>query len=144
MQSSPMSNRSLVLPAVSIPAELPLRVLQVIHRAHMRRLRLQFVLMCFGFGMSGSYLVANWSVLLEEWQASSFLDYVSLFVSDPDIVFSNVSDSIVGLFEALPATFLVVSLVSAAFLFGAFLFGVTLRHIRRLSERSAPFLIPRA
>jgi hypothetical protein len=137
-----MSIRSLALPVVSMPAELPLRVLRVIHRAQMRRLRAQFVLMCFGFGMSGTYLVANWSVLLEEWQASSFLDYVSLFISDPDIVFSNVADSIIGLLEALPATLLVVSLVSVAFLFGAFLFGVSIRHFRRLSERSVPFLIP--
>ncbi|HWR00020.1 MAG TPA: hypothetical protein VN397_04220 [Candidatus Methylomirabilis sp.] len=101
------------LPFPETPPSLYERVMHAIDRARTSRLRARFALAVSGFVVSIGAAVASWSAVWTELRESSFVDFVRLAASDPDIVFMNAKDLLLGLAETIPlGTVLLVLLVA--------------------------------
>lgn len=114
------------------PPDLLDRVMGAIRRARVRRLRVRFALFVSGFAASVGYAAVNWPLLWEEIRTSSFVEFLLLAASDPDVVFANGKDFAYGLLEALPLEAMLAAFAGAFFLLAAVVLTDALRHIRRM------------
>ncbi len=116
-----------------LPTNLLQKILSALERAQLRQLRLRYSLMLSGFATSLGYVAWQWSTISQEISSSSFVEFVRLAISDPDIIASYGQDFFLGLLESLPTgTILVISLV-IFFLCGA----IAIRHMTRNLKRSS-------
>lgn len=117
------------------PLEAPVgllgRVMNTVRSIQLRQLRIRFAIVLTGFIVSVTYIISSWSLLWEEFQTSSFFEFVRLAFSDPDIVFTNIKVFFTGLLEAMPSDALFVIATSLFFLLAIIILTRTWRQIRQ-------------
>lgn len=119
------------LPPIEPPANLLEKILHRIHALRLRSLRRRLLGAAVGIVGSILYTVLNWPALQFELQQSSLFNLLRLFISDPDILFTNLKDLALGLLEIIPLETLLLGLISCFFII-AIAFNMTaLRHERR-------------
>lgn len=119
------------LTPIEPPASLLERVLDAVMRARIRMLRFRFVSVLIGAIGTILLIGLNVSWLVSEAQGSSFVGFLRLIVSDPDVVFAHATDFGWSLLESLPVATVVVTLTGIFFLLAAFGFGQAFLRARR-------------
>lgn len=120
-----------LMPDPELPVGLFERVSGAIQRAQLRRLFGRVVLAVLGFAVSLSYAIFEWTSFWQEASSSSFVEFLRLAVSDPDVVMVHVQDFAIGLLETLPISTIFMVSISAFFCIGAVIAFDALRHARR-------------
>ncbi|MBU1907519.1 hypothetical protein KKF59_00095 [Patescibacteria group bacterium] len=103
------------LPPLEPPPDLLQKVLARIHTVRMRRLYAQLSAAAAGTILSLSYIAFSWSAFASQIQESSFLAMLKLLWSDPDIVFSNLTNIVLGLLESIPLDSVILALIVCFF-----------------------------
>lgn len=119
------------LPPVETPPSLFERVMRAIERVRARRLYARCAFASSALTLSIGYVAVSWSAMLAELSESSFIEFMRLVYSDPDIVLGNVKDLALGVVETLPYVSIVLTLVIAFSLVGIVALADSLRHLRR-------------
>ena len=84
------------------PTELLPRILTRVEELQLRRWYIRLAALLTVTGTMATYLVLRWTIISQELQASSFLQLLRVAFSDPDVVFANTTDFMLGLLESLP------------------------------------------
>jgi len=84
------------------PAHLAHAITTRIEQVALRRIWMEVSLAALGALGVLSYVYASSSLLQQEIQESSFIQFTRLFVSDPDIFLSNIQESVWSFVETIP------------------------------------------
>ena len=113
------------------PPHLLGQILNTIESVRMRTLYTRVALVVLGFALVTTYAVNDWVNLLAELSTSSFVDFLRLAISDPDVILGNMKDVLLGLLEALPVDALLTLLVSSALAVSLISLVQIMRDLRR-------------
>lgn len=126
------------LPEDAAPKDLSDRVLDTLWHTRFRRIRGWMVFAFLALVAIIVYAITQWTLVWYEVAGSSFVEFLRLAVSDPDIIFANTKEYIFGLLEALPLGTLLIVFSSAFCLLGLAVLLSALRHLRRAPHPHHP------
>lgn len=107
------------------------QILHTIESVRMRTLYTRVALVVLGFALVTTYIVNDWVNLWAELSTSSFVEFLRLAVSDPDVILTNIKDVLLGLLETLPVDVLLTLLVSSTLAVSLIYLWQIMRDIRR-------------
>ncbi len=113
------------------PPHLFNQILNTIASGRMRRLYTRMACVVSGFILVALYAASDWVNLWAELSTSSFMEFLRLTVSDPDVILTNIKDVLLGLLEALPVDVLLTLLVSSTLAVSLIYLWQIMRDIRR-------------
>ena len=119
--------------AIEPPPGLFLRVMSRVHVARLRRLWLGLVTIGTAFVSACVLTALSWQAISAEVMSSTFVGYLRLMLSDPDIVLTNLKDFASGLLESLPLQSILIALLFAVLLVGMATLVQSLRREQRHS-----------
>ena len=119
------------LPIVETPPSLFVRVMRAIERARTRRLYVRFAFASSVLTLCVGFAIVYRSAIQVELTETSFVEFMRLIVSDPDIVLKNAKDLALGVIETLPYATILLALAIVVCLVGIVALADALRHIRR-------------
>ncbi len=92
------------------PSGLPSRIIQRIERSIVRRLCMEIgAVTAITLGFIG-YLISVWSTIWIELRESSLIEFGRLAWSDPDVIFSNIGETLWSIAEMLPMELILAGL----------------------------------
>lgn len=115
MASTPLLRN---LSPIDPPSHLLGQILEAVESARIRALYTRTIFVFSGLALTIGYTWTHLGDLLTEISTSSFVEFLRLSLSDPDIVLTNAKDVAIGLLESLPTDFLLMLLVSSTLAVG--------------------------
>lgn len=119
------------LPPIEPPSHLFEQVLNTIESARVRALYGRMAFVFSALALTIGYAWTHLGDLLVEISTSSFVEFLRLSFSDPDIVLANTKDVALGLLESLPTDFLLTLLISSTLAVGLVYLLQMIHSIRR-------------